>query len=56
MSKEGSKRQAVGTLSHYFRTVFEAAGIKWNGDNEAEIESIVDNLIEAAGPDEYESR
>lgn len=35
-------------LTHYLRTVWEAAGLKWDGDNYAEAEEIVDLIIDAA--------
>lgn len=39
--------EAVKTLQYYFRRAFEAGGLKWDFDNDAEIEYIVDMLMQA---------
>ena len=39
---------AVSTLVFYFRTLFERAGIAWHDENEDEIRSIVNDILEAA--------
>lgn len=39
---------AKATLRYYFRRTFLAAGLPWNGDNDAEISAAVDDLLEAA--------
>lgn len=36
--------QAKSTLVHYFRTLFEANGLKWDSDNVTEVEGIVDDI------------
>ncbi len=38
--------EAIHLLQHYFRTVWLKAGLKWDGDNNAEIEALVDALME----------
>lgn len=43
-----ARNSAVSTLSHYLRTAFEAAGLRWDSDNQAEVEGIVDSIIDAA--------
>lgn len=40
----GKLEKAKDTLVHYFRTVFEEAGLKWDSDNVAEVEGIVDDI------------
>lgn len=42
------KRQAAAILAHYLKTAFKAAGLPWTGDNQAEIETVVDFLVLAA--------
>lgn len=42
------KRQAAAILAHYLKTAFAAAGLPWTGDNQVEIETVVDFLILAA--------
>ena len=42
------RAEAKRLLAHYLRTVWERAGLKWDADNQAEVEDIVDLLIEAA--------
>jgi hypothetical protein len=37
--------RAKRLLKHYFRTAFEKAGARWDGDNDIEVEDIVDELI-----------
>lgn len=39
---------ATRTLQHYFRTAFEAAGLRWESDYDSEIGDVVENLISAA--------
>ena len=39
--------KAKSTLVHYFRTVWQEAGLKWDSDNVTEVEGIVDDI--AAG-------
>lgn len=36
--------QAKSTLVHYFWTLFEANGLKWDSDNVTEVEGIVDDI------------
>lgn len=33
-------------LTHYFRLLAKASGIQWDSDNEAEVECIVDFIID----------
>lgn len=42
-----SLEKAKSTLVHYFRTVWQEAGLKWDSDNVTEIEGIVEDI--AAG-------
>ena len=35
-------------LNHYFSVAFKAAGARWDNDNVAEVECMVDDLIQAA--------
>lgn len=45
---DGSRGAATHLLKHYFRLVAERAGVQWDGDNDVEIEAIVDGIITAA--------
>lgn len=36
--------QAAHTLKYYFRELWEQAGLKFSGDNEAEIEGIIEDI------------
>ena len=45
---EASRGRAVCLLSHYLRQGVEASGTFWGADNVAEVEKMVDQLIEAA--------
>ena len=40
--------RAKHLLVHYFRLIAQRADIRWDGDNDAEIEDVVDLIIEAA--------
>jgi hypothetical protein len=42
------KNEAKKLLKHYFRLAVKAAGGKWDYDNDAEIDTLVDYLIDAA--------
>ena len=33
------------TLKYYFRTLFEKSGLEWTSDNDAEIESIIEEIV-----------
>lgn len=51
--------KAKRLLVHYFQAVWEKAGLRWDSDNVAEVEAIVDELLEAAaeaGADESDAR
>ena len=41
-----SKQKAAILLSHYFQLVFKKAGMKWDSDNNMEMEQIVDEILE----------
>lgn len=34
-------------LAHYFQTIFNQTGLKWDNDNEAEIAGIVEDIVTA---------
>jgi hypothetical protein len=40
-----NRYRAVDLLAHYLSTVFRAAGLDWDSDNNAEIENLMDLLI-----------
>jgi hypothetical protein len=42
------RTRAKRLLVHYFRLLSEKAGLQFDGDNVAEIEEIVDRIVEAA--------
>jgi hypothetical protein len=42
-----SKAKAVGLLAHYFSLVFKANGIGWDSDNLADLDLLVDELVDA---------
>jgi hypothetical protein len=41
-------KEAKSKLVWYFRMLAQKAGIGWTGDNECEVESIVDEILRAA--------
>jgi ketosteroid isomerase-like protein len=41
-------RRAVELAQHYFRQIAEQAGMKWDGDNDVEIEMMISYAIDAA--------
>ena len=43
-----SVKEAKSKLVWYFRMLAQKAGIGWTGDNECEVESIVDEILRAA--------
>jgi hypothetical protein len=43
-----ARNRAVKLMQHYFTLCAKQSGVNWDSDNLAEIESIVDDLIEAA--------
>ena len=43
-NKDRAKRLAVS----YIRTLFRAAGLKFDGDNQSEIEELIDCIVDAA--------
>ncbi len=42
------RAQAKHLLVHYFRLLFERAGLPFESDNQVELEEIVDSIIQAA--------
>lgn len=43
-----AQERARKALKHYLRQATQAAGLKWDSDNDVEVEGIVDDIIEAA--------
>jgi hypothetical protein len=41
-----SRGRAADLLTHYLRTAFEGAGLKWDSDNSYEVDQLVDALHE----------
>jgi hypothetical protein len=39
--------RAKDLLTHYFRLLFNASGLKWDSDNQVEIDQVVDEIIQA---------
>ena len=48
MGAERGRTDAKRTLVHYFRVVFDAAGLQWTSDNEGEVEGIIDDVLDAS--------
>ena len=42
------RQRAKDLLVHYFETIAKRAGMKWDRDYTAEIECVVDDIIDAA--------
>jgi len=42
------KREALKLMQYYFRLIAKKAGVNWNRDNDAEIEAMLDYIIDAA--------
>jgi len=42
------RAKAKDLLTHYFRLIAGKTGIYWDANNDAEVEAIVDEIIEAA--------
>ena len=43
-----AQRRAVDLAQHYFRLIGLRAGVKWDGDNDTEIDLMVGHIIDAA--------
>jgi hypothetical protein len=43
-----AKEKAIHLFQRYFKTVFKAAGLPWDRDNDTEIEAAVDLVIYSA--------
>jgi hypothetical protein len=41
------KEKAKDLIAFYFKTTFEAAGLEWTNDNNADMSCLVDLLLEA---------
>ena len=42
------KQRATSLLQHYMKFGLEAAGYRWDSDNQSEVADIVDSIIDAA--------
>ena len=42
------KQRATSLLQHYLKFGLEAAGYRWDSDNQSEVADIVDSIIDAA--------
>jgi hypothetical protein len=40
--------EATRILAHYMRLAIEAAGLRWDSDNDAEMRQMVEAIVEAA--------
>ena len=40
-------REAQKSLVYYFKRVWEEAGLRWDSDNQGEIEALVEDIISA---------
>lgn len=47
-TSEISRNQAVKLLRFYLKSTRLAAGLTWDGDNDGEIEMLIDYIIDAA--------
>ncbi len=43
-----SQQRATSLLQHYLKFGSDAAGYRWDGDNQSEVADIVDSIIDAA--------
>jgi hypothetical protein len=43
-----AQRQAVSLAQHYFRLLAQHAGVRWEADNDTEVELMVSFIIDAA--------
>lgn len=43
-----ARSKAVDVLRHYFKTAYEASGLRWGPDNDAEIEAAIFLIINQA--------
>lgn len=47
-TNNADRERAQRLLRHYFRMIAEAAGVRWDSDNDGEVGDIADHLIAAA--------
>lgn len=40
--------EAVSILTHYFRQVYEEAGLEWTSDNSADIHGMIETIVDVA--------
>jgi predicted transcriptional regulator YheO len=45
---DGSIGSAKSYMNHYFKVLFDKTDTQWNEDNESELESMVDAIVQAA--------
>lgn len=45
---DAAEARAAGTLTYYLRAAWTAAGLPWNGDNEAEVRELLAAIREMA--------
>lgn len=45
---DGKEGTATDLLIYYLKTLFEANGLKWNDDNDAEIEALIGAIINSS--------
>lgn len=51
MSVKTPRERAEDMLVHYLSTVWRKAGLTWDGDNDQEVRSIVDSIVEMVDDD-----
>lgn len=45
---DGGAGQAAHLLKHYLRLIACRAGVNWNSDNDAEVDAIIEGILNAA--------
>jgi Mg2+ and Co2+ transporter CorA len=45
---DGKEGTATDLLTYYFKTLFKSSGLEWNSDNDAEIEALIEAIIESS--------
>lgn len=51
---DGKIGTATHLLSHYLRTAWEAAGLRWDSDNDSEVQQIIEAIKAMAKDDRVE--
>ncbi len=55
MNREYAEKKAIELATYYFRLLAKKAGVNWDSDNDAEIATLIEYIIDASTPEKKDA-